>query len=125
MSPNISTKFTDQYELKEELGKGAFSIVRKCVHKATQQEYAAKIINTRKLTSRDIQKLEREARVCRLLNHPNIVRLHDNIAEENYHYLVFDLGQYFSIIPFIQKLGHGSNSLTSQMRITITGGFVF
>ncbi|XP_063711055.1 calcium/calmodulin-dependent protein kinase type II delta chain-like isoform X2 [Symsagittifera roscoffensis] len=91
MSPNISTKFTDQYDLKEELGKGAFSIVRKCVHKSTQQEYAAKIINTRKLTSRDIQKLEREARVCRLLNHANIVRLHDNIAEENFHYLVFDL----------------------------------
>ncbi|KAF7648175.1 hypothetical protein LDENG_00160950, partial [Lucifuga dentata] len=37
------------------------------------------------------QKLEREARICRLLKHPNIVRLHDSISEEGYHYLVFDL----------------------------------
>ncbi|KAG7236467.1 hypothetical protein INR49_000841, partial [Caranx melampygus] len=37
------------------------------------------------------QKLEREARICRLLKHPNIVRLHDSISEEGFHYLLFDL----------------------------------
>uniref|UniRef100_A0A4W3H712 calcium/calmodulin-dependent protein kinase n=1 Tax=Callorhinchus milii TaxID=7868 RepID=A0A4W3H712_CALMI len=55
------------------------------------QEYAAKIINTKKLSARDHQKLEREARICRLLKHPNIVRLHDSISEEGFHYLIFDL----------------------------------
>ncbi|XP_050981217.1 calcium/calmodulin-dependent protein kinase type II delta chain isoform X11 [Labeo rohita] len=86
-----STRFTDEYQLYEELGKGAFSVVRRCVKKSTGQEYAAKIINTKKLSARDHQKLEREARICRLLKHPNIVRLHDSIAEEGFHYLVFDL----------------------------------
>ncbi|XP_035389271.1 calcium/calmodulin-dependent protein kinase (CaM kinase) II gamma 1 isoform X5 [Electrophorus electricus] len=86
-----STRFTDEYQLYEELGKGAFSVVRRCVKKSTNQEYAAKIINTKKLSARDHQKLEREARICRLLKHPNIVRLHDSIAEEGFHYLVFDL----------------------------------
>ncbi|XP_016412353.1 calcium/calmodulin-dependent protein kinase type II subunit gamma-like isoform X8 [Sinocyclocheilus rhinocerous] len=86
-----STRFTDEYQLYEELGKGAFSIVRRCVKKSTSQEYAAKIINTKKLSARDHQKLEREARICRLLKHSNIVRLHDSIAEEGFHYLVFDL----------------------------------
>ncbi|KAF7247157.1 Calcium/calmodulin-dependent protein kinase type II subunit gamma [Varanus komodoensis] len=37
------------------------------------------------------QKLEREARICRLLKHPNIVRLHESISEEGFHYLIFDL----------------------------------
>ncbi|XP_072292529.1 calcium/calmodulin-dependent protein kinase type II subunit delta isoform X14 [Eucyclogobius newberryi] len=86
-----STRFTDEYQLYEELGKGAFSIVKRCVKKSTGQEYAAKIINTKKLSARDHQKLEREARICRLLKHPNIVRLHDSISEEGFHYLVFDL----------------------------------
>ncbi|XP_030603785.1 calcium/calmodulin-dependent protein kinase type II subunit gamma isoform X2 [Archocentrus centrarchus] len=86
-----STRFTDEYQLYEELGKGAFSVVRRCIKKSTGQEYAAKIINTKKLSARDHQKLEREARICRLLKHPNIVRLHDSIAEEGFHYLVFDL----------------------------------
>lgn len=57
-------------------------------------EFAAKIINTRKLLARgiyffsnkflsliylDFQKLEREARICRKLQHSNIVRLHDKV----------------------------------------------
>ncbi|XP_073985853.1 calcium/calmodulin-dependent protein kinase II isoform X12 [Rhodnius prolixus] len=116
------TRFSDNYDLKEELGKGAFSVVRRCVQKCTGLEFAAKIINTKKLSARDceryyekiasrdprkghwtlfsrwmdeqephFQKLEREARICRKLQHPNIVRLHDSIQEENFHYLVFDL----------------------------------
>nr|XP_025038475.1 calcium/calmodulin-dependent protein kinase type II subunit delta isoform X13 [Pelodiscus sinensis] len=85
------TRFTDEYQLFEELGKGAFSVVRRCVKIPAGQEYAAKIINTKKLSARDHQKLEREARICRLLKHPNIVRLHDSISEEGFHYLVFDL----------------------------------
>ncbi|XP_038152596.1 calcium/calmodulin-dependent protein kinase type II subunit beta isoform X9 [Cyprinodon tularosa] len=91
MATTTCTRFTDEYQLYEELGKGAFSVVRRCVKLCTGQEYAAKIINTKKLSARDHQKLEREARICRLLKHPNIVRLHDSISEEGFHYLVFDL----------------------------------
>uniref|UniRef100_H3DDV8 calcium/calmodulin-dependent protein kinase n=1 Tax=Tetraodon nigroviridis TaxID=99883 RepID=H3DDV8_TETNG len=88
-----TTRFTDEYQLYEELGKGAFSVVRRCVKLCTGQEYAAKIINTKKLSARDHQKLEREARICRLLNTPTSlpVRLHDSISEEGFHYLLFDL----------------------------------
>ncbi|XP_044276081.1 calcium/calmodulin-dependent protein kinase type II subunit gamma isoform X11 [Varanus komodoensis] len=90
-TPATCTRFTDEYQLYEELGKGAFSVVRRCVKKSSSQEYAAKIINTKKLSARDHQKLEREARICRLLKHPNIVRLHESISEEGFHYLIFDL----------------------------------
>uniref|UniRef100_A0A2I3HQB6 calcium/calmodulin-dependent protein kinase n=1 Tax=Nomascus leucogenys TaxID=61853 RepID=A0A2I3HQB6_NOMLE len=55
---------------------GAFSVVRRCVKLCTGHEYAAKIINTKKLSAR---------------KHSNIVRLHDSISEEGFHYLVFDL----------------------------------
>ncbi|XP_063051493.1 calcium/calmodulin-dependent protein kinase (CaM kinase) II beta 1 isoform X2 [Engraulis encrasicolus] len=91
MATTTCTRFTDEFQLYEELGKGAFSVVRRCVKLCTGQEYAAKIINTKKLNARDHQKLEREARICRLLKHPNIVRLHDSISEEGFHYLLFDL----------------------------------
>jgi calcium/calmodulin-dependent protein kinase (CaM kinase) II len=39
----------------------------------------------------DMQKLQREGRICRMLQHSNIVRLHDTYSEENVHYFVFDL----------------------------------
>uniref|UniRef100_A0A3Q3KT63 calcium/calmodulin-dependent protein kinase n=1 Tax=Mastacembelus armatus TaxID=205130 RepID=A0A3Q3KT63_9TELE len=71
MASTTCTRFTDEYQLYEELGKGAFSVVRRCMKISTGQEYAAKIINTKKLSAR--------------------VRLHDSISEEGFHYLVFDL----------------------------------
>ena len=83
--------FHETYELKEELGKwvffnidsdlvttsvlilfdlyprrGAFSIVRRCVHKETKVEYAAKIINTRKLSSRGRNPDLRVSWLCRI-----------------------------------------------------------
>uniref|UniRef100_A0A672T8J9 Protein kinase domain-containing protein n=1 Tax=Sinocyclocheilus grahami TaxID=75366 RepID=A0A672T8J9_SINGR len=52
MATTTCTRFTDEYQLYEELGKGAFSVVRRCVKLSTGQEYAAKIINTKKLSAR-------------------------------------------------------------------------
>uniref|UniRef100_A0A8C4SPU2 calcium/calmodulin-dependent protein kinase n=1 Tax=Erpetoichthys calabaricus TaxID=27687 RepID=A0A8C4SPU2_ERPCA len=75
MATITCTRFTEEYQMFEELGKGAFSVVRRCVKVLSGQEYAAKIINTKKLSARDHQKLEREARICRLLKHPNIGEL--------------------------------------------------
>lgn len=89
-APSIM-RFHDVYEMREEIGKGAFSVVRRCTHKQSHKDFAAKIINTRRLSVRELQKLEREARICRKLNHVNIVRLHCSIPEEGFHYLVFDL----------------------------------
>ncbi|KAI4890283.1 hypothetical protein NFI96_014209, partial [Prochilodus magdalenae] len=54
-------------------------------------EREARICRLLKHPNIDHQKLEREARICRLLKHPNIVRLHDSISEEGFHYLLFDL----------------------------------
>ena len=85
-------KFSHKYTLGEELGAGEFSIVRKCTHLASRQDYAAKIIKTKELTKRNYDKLEREAFICRQLNHTNIIRLHEVIVEVDCcHYLVFDL----------------------------------
>ncbi|KAK9395393.1 RNA-binding protein 14-like [Crotalus adamanteus] len=51
-TPATCTRFTDEYQLYKELGKGAFSVVQRCVKKTSSQEFAAKIINTKKLSER-------------------------------------------------------------------------
>jgi len=90
MSKRICTEFTDCYELKEEIGRGGFSVVHLCVNKDTGFKFAAKIIDTKKLSEKVFKSIEKEVRICRKLQHPNIVRLHDSIQEENHHYLVLD-----------------------------------
>ena len=67
-----TTRFSDEYELKEELGKGAFAIVKRCIQKSTKLEFAAKIFNTAKQSQYDRKKLEKEAKICARLKHSNI-----------------------------------------------------
>uniref|UniRef100_A0A8C9TEB7 calcium/calmodulin-dependent protein kinase n=1 Tax=Scleropages formosus TaxID=113540 RepID=A0A8C9TEB7_SCLFO len=83
MATITCTRFSEEYQLFEELGKGAFSVVRRCVKVLSGQEYAAKIINTKKLSAR--------GRFSCLNLFPLAVRLHDSISEEGHHYLIFDL----------------------------------
>ncbi|KAJ9601396.1 hypothetical protein L9F63_000420, partial [Diploptera punctata] len=51
--------------LRRPLEQGAFSVVRRCVQKSTGLEFAAKIINTKKLSARD----RREANVRGMTRH--------------------------------------------------------
>ena len=36
-------RFTDGYELKEDVGIGAYSVCKRCVHRITSVEYAVKV----------------------------------------------------------------------------------
>lgn len=49
------------------ISRGAFSIVKRCVQKSTSLEFAAKIINTKKLTSRGKQR-RTSSRDLRVIN---------------------------------------------------------
>ena len=71
-----SGTFADQFELKGDLGRGAFSVVKRCTLTRTGQDFAAKIINVKGMSQREKTKLEKEVRVCRMLRHESIVRLH-------------------------------------------------
>ena len=73
------SKFIDIYEKQGILGKGAFSVVYKCIEKETGNEFAAKIIKTAAMSVRELIKLEREARINRKVEHENIVQLHNTI----------------------------------------------
>lgn len=35
--------FSDGYVLKEDIGMGSFSVCKRCIHKATNTEYAVKV----------------------------------------------------------------------------------
>eukprot|EP01137_Pigoraptor_chileana_P009559 Opistho-2@58026 len=84
-------RFTDDYELKEQIGKGAFSVVRLCTNRRSNREFAVKIVDMRRMPEKDKPKVLQEASICRMLKHPNICRLDDTILTQQAFYMVFEL----------------------------------
>uniref|UniRef100_A0A8C9DV87 non-specific serine/threonine protein kinase n=1 Tax=Prolemur simus TaxID=1328070 RepID=A0A8C9DV87_PROSS len=78
--------FTDGYEIKEDIGVGSYSVCKRCVHKATDTEYAVKIIDKSKRDpSEEIEILLRYGQ------HPNIITLKDVYDDGKCVYLVMEL----------------------------------
>ncbi|XP_066228957.1 ribosomal protein S6 kinase alpha-2 isoform X2 [Saccopteryx leptura] len=78
--------FTDGYEIKEDIGVGSYSVCKRCVHKATDAEYAVKIIDKSKRDpSEEIEILLRYGQ------HPNIITLKDVYDDGKFVYLVTEL----------------------------------
>ncbi|XP_011340291.1 peripheral plasma membrane protein CASK isoform X5 [Ooceraea biroi] len=85
--------FDDVYELCEIIGKGPFSVVRKCIHRHTMQTFAVKIVDVAKFTSSpglSTADLKREATICHMLKHPHIVELLETYSSEGMLYMVFE-----------------------------------
>ncbi|XP_043499676.1 peripheral plasma membrane protein CASK isoform X13 [Polistes fuscatus] len=85
--------FDEVYELCEIIGKGPFSVVRKCIHRQTRQTFAVKIVDVAKFTSSpglSTADLKREATICHMLKHPHIVELLETYSSEGMLYMVFE-----------------------------------
>jgi carbon catabolite-derepressing protein kinase len=65
-----------QYKIIRTLGEGSFGKVKLAVHQQTKQQVAFKIINRKKLVTRDMAgRIEREIKYLSLLRHPHIIKL--------------------------------------------------
>jgi carbon catabolite-derepressing protein kinase len=65
-----------QYTIVRTLGEGSFGKVKLAVHQVTGQQVALKIINRKKLVTRDMAgRIEREIQYLQLLRHPHIIKL--------------------------------------------------
>ena len=51
MADEDEVLFDDVYELYETIGKGPYSVVKRCLHKETGQQFAVKIVDVAKFTS--------------------------------------------------------------------------
>eukprot|EP00055_Hartaetosiga_balthica_P004701 m.12778 g.12778 ORF g.12778 m.12778 type:complete len:461 (-) comp4057_c2_seq1:138-1520(-) len=87
--------FFDDYDAnfsdkRSQLGTGAFSVVHRCVNKQTGEVNAVKVIALQSLKSNDVNKIQREIRICTELDHENIVRMRQAYHDNTHFYLVFE-----------------------------------
>ncbi|XP_050967210.1 death-associated protein kinase 1 [Labeo rohita] len=101
----------DYYEIGDELGSGQFAVVKKCRHKNTGVEYAAKFIKKRRSKSsrRGVSKedIEREVSILKEIQHPNVITLHDVFENKNEVILILELvagGELFDFLAEKESL---------------------
>ncbi|XP_040564852.1 MAP/microtubule affinity-regulating kinase 3 isoform X7 [Lepeophtheirus salmonis] len=103
----VSGRRTDQephigkYRLLKTIGKGNFAKVKLARHTATGKEVAIKIIDKTQLNPGSLQKLFREVRIMKTLDHPNIVKLFQVIETEKTLYLVMEYASGGEVFDYL------------------------
>uniref|UniRef100_A0A3B4A768 MAP/microtubule affinity-regulating kinase 3 n=1 Tax=Periophthalmus magnuspinnatus TaxID=409849 RepID=A0A3B4A768_9GOBI len=93
------------YRLLKTIGKGNFAKVKLARHILTGREVAIKIIDKTQLNPTSLQKLYREMRIMKTLNHPNIVQLFEVIETEKTLYLVMEYASGGEVFDYL--VAHG------------------
>ncbi|XP_017874466.1 PREDICTED: serine/threonine-protein kinase MARK2 isoform X3 [Drosophila arizonae] len=93
------------YKILKTLGKGNFAKVKLALHVPTGREVAIKVIDKTQLNASARQKLYREVRIMKLLNHPNIVRLFQVIESERTLYLIMEYASRGELFDHLVKNG--------------------
>lgn len=87
-------KTVGDYKLCKTLGEGSFSKVKQAVHIPTGKVYAIKIIDMNLVKENKMDKqLEREIKVMKIMNHPNLIKLHAVLHSPKNYFLVLDLAE--------------------------------
>lgn len=108
---------TQNYELGDLLGEGAFGVVRRCRNKATGEWFACKTIEKRQIRRRaDVEDIRREVQILMMLSsHPNVAGLLTLFEDADAVHLILELcegGQVFDHI-----LDHGAVTEQSIAKI--------
>ncbi|XP_033126651.1 MAP/microtubule affinity-regulating kinase 3-like isoform X3 [Anneissia japonica] len=94
-----------KYRLLKTLGKGNFAKVKLAKHIPTGKEVAIKIIDKSQLNPSSLQKVYREVRIMKLLDHPNIVKIFEVIETEEKLYLIIEYASGGEVFDYL--VAHG------------------
>uniref|UniRef100_A0A672V1D4 non-specific serine/threonine protein kinase n=1 Tax=Strigops habroptila TaxID=2489341 RepID=A0A672V1D4_STRHB len=110
-----SIQFTDGYEVKEDIGVGSYSICKRCIHKASNMEYAVKIIDKSKRDPTEEIEI-----LLRYGQHPNIITLKDVYDDGKHVYVVTELMKGGELLDKILRQKFFSEREASAVLFTIT-----
>ena len=116
--PATNSSFLENYELKEVLGNGAFSEVRKAVDKLTGNQVAIKIIEKAKCADKQ-DMIHSEVEILKKIKHPNIISLIEMMETETHLYLVMELVVGGELFDHIVERGHYSEKRSAILTRTM------
>jgi len=81
----------DAYKVGEEIGRGAFSVVKRAVHKKSGEEVAIKFIEKKFVDKQDLMLLAREIDIMKKVEHANVLKLREVFETDETIALVMEL----------------------------------
>ncbi|XP_048363555.1 triple functional domain protein isoform X3 [Sphaerodactylus townsendi] len=95
--------FDSLYSEVAELGRGRFSVIKRCDQKGTKHEVAAKFVN-KKLMKRD--QVTHELGIMQNLQHPQLVGLLDTFETSSSYILVLEIANQGRLLDYIVQWGN-------------------
>jgi len=97
---------SDRYEFQEPIGSGGMGTVYRARDRRNDQPVAIKVLRVRLSQNPGVhQRLAREFRAASELEHPNIVRALEFVADGEQSYLVYELVEAGSLADRVEKTG--------------------
>ena len=85
---NYSMK--DDYDIITQLGKGGYGKVFEVRHKKTKAVRACKYIAKSKIKEKDLQRIRREIKILKKVDHPNIVKIYEVYETNRSLYIIME-----------------------------------
>lgn len=117
-----SGRVDDSYDVGDEIGRGAFSVVKRAKHRKTSREVAIKFIEKRYVDKQDLMLLGREIDIMKKLEHPNVLKLYEVFETDEIIALVMELvngGELFYKI--VEKGNYSEKDAANIVRQMIKG----
>ncbi|KAG9466857.1 hypothetical protein GDO78_015966, partial [Eleutherodactylus coqui] len=92
--------FEQMYVEQQEIGRGRFSVVKKCVQKTSRKDVAVKFVS-KKLKKRE--QAAHEAALLQHLQHPQYITLHDTYESASSYILVLDLMEDGRLLEYLMN----------------------
>ncbi|XP_078278341.1 phosphorylase b kinase gamma catalytic chain, skeletal muscle/heart isoform-like [Rhinoraja longicauda] len=117
-------EFYSKYDPKDVLGRGVSSVVRRCVERKTDIQYAVKIIDitSEHLTPEELEEIctstTQEINILKEVSgHPHIISLNDCYESSSFYFLVFDLMKKGELFDYLtEKVTLSEKEARSIMR---------
>lgn len=110
------------YDILDEIGRGAFSIVKKARSKKTNEEVAIKFIEKKFVDKQDLMLLAREIDIMKKVGHDNVLRLKEVFETDDMIALVMELvtgGELFYKI--VEKGSYSEQDAANIIKQVIQG----
>ena len=91
------------YEMKDEIARGKYGIIKLGVNKQTKEKVAIKILCKYNMSTSDLELVKTEIETMKIANHPNVIKLLDVFENEKMIYIIMEYCEGGDLFSYIEK----------------------